>query len=94
MSIQKSGEAVSGRRTTFYKEDCEDSADNVCSGFHYKNISTRSEENAVFMFAGDQDCATALQVDSLGTFYQRKTQFVLRRRHTAAKAPQSISAST
>jgi hypothetical protein len=64
----ENGEAVSevpadGRRVIFYREDCGSSADNFFRLFRstcIKHFDTWRAENPVFMFAGDQDCATAL----------------------------------
>jgi hypothetical protein len=63
------GEAVSevpakdGRREIFYSEDCESSADmffNIFQSTFTTHFDTWREKNAAFMFAGDQDCASAL----------------------------------
>ena len=55
--------AKDGRRKTFYSEDCASSADTFFRVFRttcIKHFDTWREKNAVCMFAGDQNCATAL----------------------------------
>jgi hypothetical protein len=55
--------AEGGRREIFYIEDCVSSADNFFRLFRNtctKHFDSWRQENPSFMFAGDQDCASAL----------------------------------